>query len=324
MPQNILVIKLGALGDIIFADGVLRALRAHHRDATITLLTGRRYRAFMEKCPHIDHVGPPARVEPWQWRARARLARHLRQARFDFVYDLQGNAASARICRRLRGVSINGRTESCHQHYRRDESRRVSEAVYLAEQVGLAGLDAKQIAPPDMRWAATPVAHILEAHNISDGFVLLIPGSSRVGKDGIHRRDRGRHTPRTKRWPHYAELCRRLNAAGFTCITAPGPQEAALCADLPATALYDEGKFLSFEQLAGLAAHAGFVVGNDTGPTHLLATCGTKGLALFGGYHPFYRTGIETFYDVISVDDLAELPVEQVHAHICAAYAPSV
>ena len=40
MPQeNILVIKLGALGDFIYAIGPMQAIKKHHKTASITLLT---------------------------------------------------------------------------------------------------------------------------------------------------------------------------------------------------------------------------------------------------------------------------------------------
>ena len=39
MPQeNILVIKLGALGDFIYAIGPMQAIKRHHKTASITLL----------------------------------------------------------------------------------------------------------------------------------------------------------------------------------------------------------------------------------------------------------------------------------------------
>ena len=161
-PQNILVIKLGALGDMVFADGVLRALRAHHPHATITLLTSAPYRGLMAKCPHIDQIGPSGRPRSWRLREVHRLKQALRQGGFDFVYDLQNSAYSRRQNRWLRHVPINGRSRFCRPRYRRDKSRRVAEAVYLAEQVGLAGIDVGQIPPADMRWAAAPVAHILD------------------------------------------------------------------------------------------------------------------------------------------------------------------
>jgi len=71
--DNVLVIKLGALGDIVFADGALQDIRAWHPGAHITLLTRRGSAALMQRCPWVDAViaddnAPrwrhPAAVEP--------------------------------------------------------------------------------------------------------------------------------------------------------------------------------------------------------------------------------------------------------------------
>lgn len=43
-----------------------------------------------------------------------------------------------------------------------------------------------------------------------------------------------------------------------------------------------DGRALDLYALAGVLRHASAVVGNDSGPTHLAASLGRPGLALFG------------------------------------------
>jgi len=77
--------------------------------------------------------------------------------------------------------------------------------------------------------------------------------------------------------------------------------------------LTDTHGLLSWYELAGVFKRALFVVGNDTGPSHLAAHIGTQGLALFGNYSPAERTGIiRENFGVIEVEDLAALPAERV------------
>ena len=65
--------------------------------------------------------------------------------------------------------------------------------------------------------------------------------------------------------------------------------------------------------LAGVLAGAKYVVGNDTGPTHLAAHLGTPGLALFGSHTTAERTGIvRDRFGVIEVPDLAALSPQTV------------
>ena len=55
-PQNILVIKLGALGDFIQSLGPMRAIRQAHPDAKITLLTTSPFENFAEKSGYFDSI----------------------------------------------------------------------------------------------------------------------------------------------------------------------------------------------------------------------------------------------------------------------------
>ena len=56
MCVNILVIKLGALGDIVQALGPMAAIRRYHADAQITALTTKPYAAFLGASGFFDEV----------------------------------------------------------------------------------------------------------------------------------------------------------------------------------------------------------------------------------------------------------------------------
>ena len=66
-PKRILIIKLGALGDVMMAEGVMRCIRQHYPDAHITLATEPLYARFMKKAPHFDEVLPYRRVPRWHF-----------------------------------------------------------------------------------------------------------------------------------------------------------------------------------------------------------------------------------------------------------------
>lgn len=63
-----------------------------------------------------------------------------------------------------------------------------------------------------------------------------------------------------------------------------GPAEGALAASIVAAApgTVDLTGRTGFADIAALARRAAFCVGNDTGPTQLIAACGCPTLALFG------------------------------------------
>jgi hypothetical protein len=94
--------------------------------------------------------------------------------------------------------------------------------------------------------------------------VLLVPGGS------AHRPE--------KRWPVecYAQLASHLKARGLDIVIIGGPQESAMARHIQKAAggARDLTGRTDFAQLALLGAKAVLAVGNDTGPTHLLAAAG--------------------------------------------------
>lgn len=295
--HRILVIRHGAFGDLIQADGALRDIRAHHRDARISLLVAPQFARLMARCPHVDEVIPDARAPLLQLGRNFMLLGQLRACGFDRAYDLQGSDRT-RLYRRL--------LPRVRQWSRKSNPRRsgIPDRTAYARQLRHAGLVARHADLPDVSWMADDVAPLLAASGIGTGYVVLIPGSA------------GRHLH--KRWPHFAELARGLIAAGLQVVYAPGPDELELCRALPGQVLLrPDGGVLDWFELAGVLRSAAFVVGNDTGPTHLAACLGRPGLALFGPRTNAQRTGIRyRTFDAIEAADLATLDPSQVLAMV--------
>ena len=49
--SNILIIKLGSLGDVVQISGALRDIREHHKNEKITILTTSKYFNLFKNCP---------------------------------------------------------------------------------------------------------------------------------------------------------------------------------------------------------------------------------------------------------------------------------
>ena len=296
---KLLVIKLGAFGDIVLAEGALHDIRLHHSEARITALTTPEYAAIFERCPHVDVVEIDRRKPRWQLPYLLELRRRLRASDYDLVYDLQNSNRTAMYFRWMRQPILwSGTAPGCSLPYRTDRFKTIPVLDRLAGQLTDAGVATPHCRQPDLRWMVDDVSGILDAHGVSDGFVFLIPGAS------------ARHPQ--KRWPHYARLTELLIEQGRQVVTAPGPDEMDLCRSLPAITLTEHGGCLSLFQIAGLATRAGFVVGNDTGPTHLAAHCGARGLALHGSHTAARLTCIDRRLEVIEVPDLSQLDAERV------------
>jgi ADP-heptose:LPS heptosyltransferase len=294
--QRILVIKHGAFGDVIQSDGALRDIRAHHPDAEVVVLTTPPYAKIFARCPHVNRVLVDPRAPRWRLDHMSALRDRLRREKFARVYDLQNSARTAFYFRWfLRDVEWSGTAPGCALPHRAKDPKKIRTLDRMAGQLRDAGVAAVHTLTPDVGWMAEDVSAILA--DVRTPYVVLVPGSS------------ARHPQ--KRWPHYADLAQALMAAGYDVVTAPGPDETG--PDLPGHALRGAKGFLDWFQLAGVMKGAAFVIGNDTGPTHLASHLGVRGLALFGQHMPAERTGVlRENFAAIEVADLKTLSVARV------------
>ena len=310
-PERILIIKLGALGDVMMAEGIMRCIRRHYSKSHITLMTEPLYARFMKKAPHFDEVFSYKRVPRWHFTSQRIVKKRLKSGNYNLVIDLQNSSHSRRFQSWLPASFISSTSKYADIRYHRDASRALASREYLREQAETIGVSMSGGYLSDLTWAAEDVSSILSQHEIKNGFALLVAGSA------------ARHPQ--KRWHGFAELVEELAERNIQAVTAPGPDEHDLCASLPATMLMDGDNFLSLGQLVGLASHCGFVVGNDTGPTHMLAAANTNGVALFGSNHsPASNTGIGEVYEVVEKPIMTEISVKEVLAAIDRFYVNSV
>ncbi|HEX4870653.1 MAG TPA: glycosyltransferase family 9 protein [Moraxellaceae bacterium] len=288
--DKILVIRHGAFGDIVQADGALRDIRAHHPDAEIVLLTTPPFRKLLERCPHVDRLAIDERAPLTQLGKFLALRRALRAEGFARVYDLQSSGRTRNYRRFL--------LPQAEWNDNRDFNGRPVRECYKL-QLERVGVKATHAMNPDVSWMADDMSAFLAAEGVKPGYVFLIPGCA------------AKHPQ--KRWPYYADLARELIARGYQVVTAPGPDEIELCKSIPGITLLGPKGFLGWFELAGVIRAAAFVVGNDTGPSHVAACLGRPGLVLFGSHTSAARTGIlRDDFLAIEVGELKDLPVQQV------------
>ena len=72
-------------------------------------------------------------------------------------------------------------------------------------------------------------------------------------------------------------------------------------------------KLINISELATLIKDSSYVIANDTGPAHMAAHLGVKGLTLFGSHTTAYKVSIERKnFKAIQVADLNKLTPEKV------------
>ena len=296
---EILVIKLGALGDLVQADGALRDIRENHPDDKLTVMTTPTYRRYMERCPWVDEVLVDPRESRFNVMAMLRLRKRVHCADYHRVYDLQQVGRTRFYYRWLFSKTWwLGDVPGCSAYLKRDEERTCA-ADHFRLHLQLADLNVRYTRRSDVSWMADEVDQLLSSAALEPGFVVLIPGASQ--------------THDHKRWPYFRDLALRLQESGREAVTIPGPDEIELCQSIPGKMLVPAGGYYDFFALAGIVKQASFVIGNDTGPTHIAAHLGLPGIALFGRHTASFTTGIQhTRFEVIEHTNLAELTPDEV------------
>ena len=264
---RILVLKLGALGNIVLSLSSFAAIRRHHPGATISLLTTAPYAAWMAASPWFDRVLIDARPAWWDVSGVLRLRRMLADGRFDRVYDLQTSSRSShyfRLLPRAARPEWSGIAAGCSHPDRRTDRNAVHDIDRQHAQLRQAGI--ADFPPPDLSWSQGDA----DRFALPPRFALLVPGSSA-------------HRP-VKRWPvdRYRGLAVWLADRGITPVVIGTAAERPLADAIRAgTTAHDLTGQTGFDDLADLARGAACAVGNDTGPMHLIATAGCPSLVLF-------------------------------------------
>lgn len=298
--RNILVIKHGALGDVILAQGPFQAIRAHHGDARIVLLTTRPFATFLEKSGLFDEIWIDERPKIWQLSKLIPLIRKLRRGKFDRVYDLQTSTRTNSYFSffpKRRKPEWCGVAKGCSHPHDSPLRTKIHTIERHIDQLKVAGIDT--VPPVDFSWAMTDISRF----SLPAKYALLVPGGS------AHRPE--------KRWPaiRFAEIATYLHEQGITPALIGGKAEAEAIAtikDACPTAL-DLSSKTDFGDIASLGAGAVLAVGNDTGPLHLISAVGCKTVVLFSrASDPNMSRPRGRDVRVLREDDLADLSLEKV------------
>lgn len=295
--SNILIIKHGSLGDIVQISGALQDIRNQFKDSKIFILTTFKFKNLFEKCPFIDEVIVDKRLPRWNFFYLLKLIKNIRSFNFEICFDLQ-NSSRTNFYRKNFKIK---NWSSSHTILQKGEIKKQFDQAGVIErfkvQLDRSNInDTSHVLKPDFSWAIEESFQIKEQK-----YIFLAPFSSPKLKHKV--------------WPHFKELIELLKneLPQYELITAPGPSEIGQCKDIGLKMILNNDKPTSIGQLAKVIKQSSFVIANDTGPAHIAAHLGCKGVALFGHHTSAKKVSIETEkFKVIESNSLKEITPEQV------------
>ena len=258
--NKILVIKHGALGDILQAMDAFASIREGHEGDEIAVLTTPPFVEFLRDAPYFDAVladprAPFYRLDAW-WQVRRIL-----RAGWGRIYDLQGTARTARYLRYfLRGMDV----EFIGKATAKGDFSGMNNCDRLLAIIGEAGV---QSCVANLDWLGKK-----ERLDLPHPYAVLVAGCSPAKP--------------SKRWSaqNYGALARALLADGITPVLVGTRHDAEVGAEICAMepAVLSLIGDTNLAQLADVLRGAAAVIGNDTGPVFLGARLDVPTLMLMG------------------------------------------
>ncbi len=263
---RILVVRLGAMGDVIHALPAAATLKQAMAPSHLAWAIEPRWTPLLEGNPHVDEM---IAINRREWSSVRSAWPRLRSGDWELAVDLQGLVKSALVARASRAKRVAGYDASqlreraaawCYT-----ESHTV-EAVHIVDR----HLDLAQAVGASRLWKEFPLpAGVVETPLPKEGFVLASPFAGWPAKE----------------WPieNYGSLALLLRERAGLALVLDGHAsvEAPLRAVPGAIAHVS-----SITGLIGVTRRARAVVGVDSGPMHLAAALSKPGVAIFGPTDP--------------------------------------
>ncbi len=288
-----LIVRLGAMGDILHALPAITALRRAQPEWYLGWAVEPQWRSLLAahenavrgpEMPLVDclHVVPAKRWarNPFAGTTLAEISamrRELRAAEYDVCIDLQGAVRSALIARAASPKRLIGEAAPREWAAKYLFGERVAtHGVHVIEQAAeVASAAAGVRLEPVQPWLPHDAAaeRWCERSLPPGRLVVLNPGAGWGAK----------------RWPsaRYAEVARELAARGMVVVANAGPGEEGLAQEVASSS---GGAALALtptlNELIALVRRSALVIAGDTGPLHLACAVGKPVVGIFGPTDP--------------------------------------
>lgn len=317
--RRVLVVRLRSIGDTVLATPSLFALRRFLPDVQIDILLEGWVAPVLAGSDLINRV---ITIPPESNTARARVARELRAARYDVVYNLHGGTTATLL---TRATGAKHRVGFEHYQYARLHNHSAPSSLQIWQRPKLHSVE-QQLAL--IGWTGVPVTDrpptILA---VTEGACRSV--SEKLGDAGCESFDSREpfaiiHPAaafETKQWAtdKFARVAEELAARGLPAIAIAAPQEAQMLDALVSktSARIAAVANLSLPEITALASRARLFVGNDSGIAHIAAAVGAPCVVIFGSsnrthWRPWTTKPNEVVFE--------EMPCQPCHGYFCAEF----
>jgi lipopolysaccharide heptosyltransferase III len=313
--RKVLVVRLRSIGDTVLATPSLFALKRFLPNAQVDILVEDWVAPVLQNHPHVDNV---IVLERGGLMTRARVARELRAANYDVVYNLHGGTTATFLTRatgaRHRVGFKSYQYGQLHNHqapsplllWQQQKTHSVEQQLALLGWTGVPVTDRPRTSLGISPSAAEKVNRLIDEAGLSDKKIALIHPAAAFA---------------TKQWAveKFARVVEFLAERGFTSIAIAAPNEQALLEQLRSETSVNVVTFtLSLPEVTALTSRSQLFVGNDSGIAHIAAAVGTPSVVVFGSsniahWRPWNSAPAEVVFE--------EMPCQPCHGYFCAQFA---
>jgi ADP-heptose:LPS heptosyltransferase len=268
MLNKVLIVKLGALGDVIMSTPLVSAIRKHHPKDQIVLLTTQQFSFIFNAFPGIsikdfDRHNLYDTLKIVQW---------IRSSNFTHVYDLQGSTRTGMLSLFSKARVRAGNHDSiCYTHF--------PEAPWQGQQhifdrlcllLKTCDIDVQEHLPilRTSKLIEDKITSWLIAHNVKTPYIIMHAGASPLKPE--------------KRWPYFSELALYFQSKNLPTVWIGSKDDESLNHALTEVTGINASMAFDIFELAELGRRAKCAVTNDSGPMHILAAANIPVFGLFG------------------------------------------
>jgi heptosyltransferase-1 len=287
--MNILIVRLGALGDIVHTVPAAAALRHAFPEARIDWLVDARHRAAIDLITSVDHAVVLERPSIASWMD---VTRRMRSAGYDVAIDFQGLMKSAVLARasgarRVIGFSIWHLREKTARPFYSEIGRTGNGHAAAGEHVIYKNLSLLGALGVHDDRVVFPLAEV-------ESRALLDVRSALGGERAFALINAGAAWP-NKRWPperfgEVAAFLREIRSLPSFVLWGPGEEGLAGAVVETSGGAARLAPPTNLADVLALSRAASLMVSGDTGPLHIAAAAGTPTVSLFGPTDP-HRNG---------------------------------